>query len=475
MLTIKRHSIETLALHSYTVTSQQEMLVVDPLWDYEIYLQQAKETQTQIVGIIVTHLHTDFICGFMALAHRLNIPIYLGYNLSETEEVLGVPEHSMQIMVQDGLVIKWGDVVGKFWLTPGHSMGDLSLLVYDDDKMNWDGVRAIFTGDLLFNGEVGRPEPLLLPGIEENIAASYASIKRLTELPGSVQIYVCHGKGVLAPAGVSKKLETTIEEQNSMNPFFSYSLQDYQLKIKNDPRPLIQTSAMIIKKNQDGRIWDDHANHENLDPTMITLDSFVGMVKGNTYQMLDARFGEDFAQGFVAGFVNMDLDSKVELWSQIIFSPSQPILVICDPGDEIEVLNRLSSVGLDNVAGFLAGGFTSWEEAGLPIKSYRRVEVKKAYALLNGERAPTLIDIRPQYEIQMEGAIAQHQEVDFLTFYNQMEIGIPDKKKEILLLCANGHRTATLASMLCNLGYTNVADIKGGINAWKYNQLPLIG
>jgi hydroxyacylglutathione hydrolase len=438
--------------------------VVDPQRDVDQYVASAAAHGLTIAHVLLTHFHADFIAGHLELRDRTGAAIYLG--AAAKAEYRFTP-------LADGDVVEFGDVRLQALETPGHTPESISIKVYD---LAHDGERphAVLTGDTLFVGDVGRPDLRVALGWSAGDlgALLYDSLRnKLLTLPDSSLVYPAHGAGSLCGKAISKETVSTIGEQRRVN----YALQPMgkpefiALVTADQPdAPAYFTYDAVLNSRE--RPTLDQMLARDLQP--LTIERVLAL-QAEGAQILDTREAVEFAAAHVAGSVNVGLGGQYATWAGTVLSPDRPIVVIADPGREQESAVRLGRIGFDRIAGYLEGGMASLASRSDVTRSTERVSAPLAAERLagTGGPVPVAIDVRgPGERARAHVAGSVSLPLNHLAEH----LGDIPRDRPLLVYCAGGYRSSIAASLLQRDGFTNVAEIAGGITAWEAAHLPVV-
>jgi len=460
---LKQFYLSCLAHASYLIGDETTGMaaVVDPQRDIGIYLSFAAEHKLTIKHVFLTHLHADFVAGHLELRDQLDAAIYLGARAQAEYKF---------IPLSDGSAVEFGTVRMKAIETPGHTPESISIAVYDLTRS--DTVpHAVLTGDTLFVGDVGRPDLRASLGWSANDlgALLYESIQnKILPLPDESLVYPAHGAGSLCGKAISKETVSTIGEQRRLN----YALQPMskqafiELVTADQPEapPYFVYDAVLNSKE---RATLDEALQRELKP--LELGRVLELQAGGA-QILDTREPEEFASAHLEGTTNIGLSGQYATWVGTILNREKPIVVIANPGREMESAVRLGRIGFDNVAGYLQDGMQSLASRPDLTKTSERFSPPLAAEVLASEGAPQLVDVRTSLEREQKfiaGSVGMPLN-RLLERSNEL-----DKKQPVLVYCAGGYRSSIAASLLQQGGFSNVNEIAGGLAAWELAKLPL--
>ena len=442
-----------LAQGAYYIESQGEAAVIDPLREVQPYLDRAEQDGATIKYVLETHFHADFVSGHLDLAKKTGATIVYGPNAKT-----GFDAH----IAQDGEVLKIGNVSIQVLHTPGHTMESTCYLLRDEQGKDL----AVFTGDTLFIGDVGRPDlaqksDLTMADLAGHL---YDSLRnKLMTLADDVTVYPAHGAGSACGKNMSKETVSTIGAQKESN---------YALRAN-------MTKEEFIHEVTDGLLAPPRYFPENVRLNKEGYSSFDAVMQRGTQAlsprafeeavnatgalMLDARHEQDFCLGFIPNSINIGLDGQFAPWvGALIMDVNQPIALIAPLNRIEETITRLSRVGFDHVIGYLEGGMDAWTEAGMEVDTIQSITPAAfAEALAEGQ-VETILDVRRPSEFAAEHIKdANSFPLDYINEY----MGELDKNKTYHLHCQGGYRSMTAASILRSRGFENLVDIKGGFKA----------
>ena len=449
-----------LAEAAYYIESDGEAAIIDPLREVNAYIRKAEKNSAKIKYVFETHFHADFVSGHVDLAQKTGAQIVYGPN-AET----GFKAH----IAQDGELFKIGKLTIKVLHTPGHTMESSTYLLLDENGKE----KAIFSGDTLFIGDVGRPDLAVKSDLtqEELAGFLYDSLRnKIMTLPEDITVYPAHGAGSACGKSMSKETTDTLGHQKLVN----YALQpmtksEFVQRVLDGISPAPQYFAKNALMNKQGTTSIDlvleHAAHA------FSPEVFEQVANAEGALILDTRDAQVFAKGFIPGSVNIGLGGQFAPWvGALITDLKQSILLVTDPGKEEESVTRLARVGYDFTLGYLEGGFETWQESGRETDKIESVPAN-AFADTFKEKNIQVLDVRKPAEYE-NGHI---QEVNNhpLDFINEWA-GSLDKKKTYYIHCAGGYRSMVTASILKARGFENVVDIQGGFKSIAETDIKLI-
>ena len=454
---LKQYYLGCLAHASYLIADEASgrAAVVDPQRDVEQYLADADELGCRIGHVFLTHFHADFVAGHLELRERAGATIHLGAR-AEAEYPF--------VPMADGSFVDLGPVRLVVLETPGHSPESISILVYDPAQ-GMDAPHAVLTGDTLFIGDVGRPDLRGALGWSADELASmlYDSLHdKLARLPDDTLVYPAHGAGSLCGKSLSSETVSTIGIQRSYNYALApMSRERFIETVTSDlpDAPAYFTYDAVLNTRE--RPTLEEALERELHP--LTLEHALD-VAATGAQLLDTREPAKFDGAHLRGSVNVGLSGSYASWCGTLLDPERPIVLIAEPGRELEAATRLGRIAFDSVAGYLSGGMQAL--AGRPdlLDRIERITAGSLSERLAAPEPPLLIDVRAPAEWR-ERRIEAAVNVPLQRLPEQMTT-LP-REHPIVVHCATGYRSAIAASLLQRDGYPDVADLVGGMAAWE--------
>ena len=441
-----------LAHGAYYITSNGEAAIIDPLREIQPYLNRAEKDGVKIKFIFETHFHADFVSGHLDLAKATGANIVYGPTAKPNFDA---------ITAADNQIFEVGNVKIKVLHTPGHTMESSCFLLTDETGKE----TAIFTGDTLFIGDVGRPDlaQKVIPDLTQDILAAhlYESLKnKIMPLNNDLIVYPGHGAGSACGKNMSKETTDTLGHQKETN----YALQ-----------PNL-TKDQFIKEVLDGLMPPPSYFPKNVLMNILGYDSISTILKNGLTQfspatfevaaeesnavIIDTRNAQDFAKGYIPGSINIGIDGSFATWvGTLILDIEQPILFISNEGREEEVVTRLARVGYDKTLGYLKGGIQSWEEARKSLETIESINVYELSDLLYLNANLPVLDIRKASEFN-----SQHIEnaINAPLDYINDSMMLINKSKTYYVHCAAGYRSMIFISILKTRGFDNLIDVRGG-------------
>lgn len=441
-----------LAQGAYYIESGNEAAVIDPLREISPYLEKARKNGATIKYVLETHFHADFVSGHIDLANASGATIVYGPGAN--------PSFNAHI-AKDGEELKVGELTIKVLHTPGHTMESTCYLL--KDKSGKDV--AIFTGDTLFVGDVGRPDLAQNENLTMDDLAGhlYHSLRtKILPLNDDIIVYPAHGAGSACGKNMARETSDTLGHQKRTN----YALRNIskEIFIKEVTEGLTPPPRYFpenVRMNKEG--YDNIQKVLERGNRPLTPEAFEGMANETKALILDTRDPQIFAEGFIPNSINIGIDGTFAPWvGTLIPDVKQPILLIAEKGREEEVITRLARVGYDYALGYLEGGFESWKKAGKEIDTITSVEVEALTANVN--KSKILLDVRKESEYISEHVDgAKNSPLDYIND-NMPAI---EKDKTYYVHCAGGYRSMIFISILKARGYDNLIDVKGGFKALK--------
>lgn len=449
-----------LAQGAYYIVSEGEAAIIDPLREVEPYIERMKKDGVTLKYIFETHFHADFVSGHVTLSEKTGAPIIYGPTAEPTFEA---------IIAKDGQEFKLGNIVIKALHTPGHTMESTTYLLRDESGKD----RAIFSGDTLFLGDVGRPDlaQKATSMTQEDLAGLlFESLrKKIMPLGDEVIVYPAHGAGSACGKNMMKETMDTLGNQKKVN----YALRADMTKdefIKEVTDGLLPPPAYFplnVKMNKEG--YQDIEKVLEEGTKALSPDAFEMVVDANDAIVLDVRPSDQFSKGFVPRSVNINLDGSFAPWVGALVKDVQtPILLVVPEERAEEAITRLSRVGFDNTLGYLKGGIEAWKKAGKEIDQVTRIPAKELSARYAKDAA--IFDVRRPTEYSSEHV--ENAVNTPLSEINDHLSAFPDKK-DFYVYCASGNRSMTAASILKARGIHNLIEIEGGIGALKETEIPI--
>ncbi len=446
-----------LAEAAYYIESKGEVAIIDPLREVEPYIKKAKENNAKIKYIFETHFHADFVSGHVDLAKKTDAVIVYGPTKMET---------GFKAMIgEDGEEFKLGDVTIKLIHTPGHTMESSCFLLKDENGKEV----AIFTGDTLFIGDVGRPDlaqHVISDMTEDKLAGHlFDSLRnKIMPLSNDLIVYPGHGAGSACGKNMSKETFDTLGHQKEVNYALNPSLskEEFKKQLLNGLMPPPGYFPQNVLMNIKGYESFDHVLQKGT--RALNAKEFEAAANELHALIIDTRKADDFHKEFIPNAVNIGIDGSFATWvGTLVPDVNHPILLVIDEGREEEVITRLARVGYDNPIGYLKGGLKAWKEAGFETDAIRSISAEE-FASRYANHTLNILDVRKASEYNSEHIIdAINAPLDYI---NDSMTKV-DKNKEYYVHCAGGYRSMTFISILQARGYRNLTNVAGGFSAIK--------
>jgi hydroxyacylglutathione hydrolase len=455
-MTVEQLYTNCLSEAAYFIESNGEAAVIDPLRDYQAYIDLAAAKGVTIKYIFETHFHADFVSGHIDLSHKTGAPIIYG-----PEAVTGYPI----TVATNNQRFKVGNIEIEALHTPGHTPESTCYLLRDEDKVPY----CLFTGDTLFVGDVGRPD--LFGNVltkEEMAARMFESLKIIKSLPDEILVYPAHGPGSACGKNIGKETWSTIGNQKRLN----YALQDLSIDefIKIVTTGLSkppQYFPLNAKINKEGYSSLDEVLFRSRKP--LSIAEFE-QAKQNGIVVIDTRHENEFEQGFIPGSVFIGLHGRFAEWVGTLIRIDEPVLLITATGKEEETILRMARVGYDHVIGYLDGGFDAWKNAGKTFDMVISIDAEE-FKLDYLHDEITVVDVRKESEYEA-GHVSGALNVVLQHFDEQ--IGkLEDRQKDTYVHCHGGYRSMIAASLLKRRGYHQLRNISGGWQAISKTDIPV--
>ena len=438
-----------LAQGAYYIESNGEVAIIDPLREVNPYIEKAEKENGKIKYIFETHFHADFVSGHVDLAKQTGATIVYGPNASTKYDT-----H----IAKDGETFKLGDITIKVLHTPGHTMESTTYLLLDEEGKE----HAIFSGDTLFLGDVGRPDLAVKSDLTEAELAEmlYDSLRqKIMTLPDEVIVYPGHGAGSACGKNMKKETVGTIGEEKATNYALrsDMSKEEFVKEVTEGLTPPPSYFPKNVMMNKEGYESIDEVLERGLQA--LSPAGFEAAANETSALILDTRSPEAFVEGFIPNSIFIGIDGNFAPWvGSLIPDINQPILIVAEQGREEEVVTRLARVGYDNAIGYLKGGFDAWVKEGKDTDSIKSVSPQK-FAEIYKSEMPTVVDVRKPSEFQSEHVKdAVNRPLDYLNDHMQEF----DREKPQYLHCAGGYRSVIAASILKSRGFENVINIEEG-------------
>ncbi|PWA08715.1 MBL fold metallo-hydrolase [Flavobacterium laiguense] len=449
-----------LAQGAYYITSNGEAAIIDPLRETQPYLDRIERDGVKLKYIFETHFHADFVSGHLDLSNETGATIVYGPTAK--------PEFEAIIAI-DNEIFEIGNIKIKVLHTPGHTMESSTYLLIDENGKDY----AIFSGDTLFIGDVGRPDLAQKAAsmTQEQLAGLlFHSLRdKVMTLADDVIVYPAHGAGSACGKNMSKETVSTIGNQKENNYALRANMTEAEFitEVTDGLLPPPAYFGMNVAMNKKG--YDSFEHVKDLGMKALTVNEFEALAEETGALILDTRNNGDFCKGFIPQSINIGINGDFAPWvGALIAEVKQPILLVTELGREEETVTRLSRVGFDNQIGHLKGGFETWKNASKEIDTVNRINAEQFNEQVKiGESK--IIDIRKATEYS-----AEHIEEAYSKPLANINDWIKDidPKEHFFMHCAGGYRSMIAASILQARGFRNFTEIEGGYNAIAKTTIP---
>lgn len=441
-----------LAQGAYYITSAREAAIIDPLRETQPYVERLKKDGVRLKYIFETHFHADFVSGHLDLSKKTDAPIVYGPTANPEFEA---------IIAEDNQIFEIGDIKIKVLHTPGHTLESSCYLLIDEEGNE----KALFSGDTLFLGDVGRPDlaQKATDMTQEDLAGLlYDSLyQKILTLNNDIVVYPAHGAGSACGKNMQKETVDTLGNQKEANYALNQSDKESFIKAVTDgllpPPAYFGMNVMMNKKGY-------HSFDEVLSKGLYALkpEQFEEIAEASGALILDVRNNGEFAKEFIPQSVNIGLDGDFAPWvGALVEDVNQLILLVTKPGDEEEAVTRLSRVGFDHILGFLEGGIEAWKNNGKETDIVNRISAGQFEREIE-EKEVKIIDVRKESEYAAEHVNNAYSKP--LAYINEW-IDEIRPGEHFYLHCAGGYRSMMAASILQARGYRNFTEIEGGFKA----------
>lgn len=449
-----------LAQGAYYIESEGEAAIIDPLREVDSYIKTAEENGAKIKYIFETHFHADFVSGHLTLSKETGAPIVYGPTAEPSFDA---------IIAEDAQEFKLGNVTIIALHTPGHTMESTTYLLRDENGKD----HAIFSGDTLFLGDVGRPDLAQKAAhmTQEELAGTlFDSLRnKIMPLADDVIVYPAHGAGSACGKNMMKETVDTLGNQKKMN----YALRadmtrdEFIEEVTEGLLPPPQYFPLNVKMNKEG--YEDIDKILERGTQALSPDAFETAANETGAIVLDVRHQDDFAKGHVPRSIFIGLDGSFAPWvGALVADVEQPILLVTPEGREEETITRLSRVGFDHTLGYLKGGIDAWKVAGKEADTVDSVNAEELKALV--DKGVPVYDVRKESEYKAEHVEDAH--LTPLDYINDHLSEFPEKET-FYVHCAGGYRSMIASSILKSRGIHNLVDVSGGFADIKKAGIPV--
>jgi hydroxyacylglutathione hydrolase len=449
---IEQFFLGCLAHASYLVASEGIAAVIDPQRDVDIYIESAREKGLKIEHIIETHLHADFVSGHHELAERTGARIYLGKDASATFP---------HVAIKDGDTLQFGNCRFDFLHTPGHTIEGICAVLTDLAEPSRP--RAVFTGDTLFVGDVGRPDLSGDHTPQELAAMLYQSLhEKLLKLPDDTEIFPAHGAGSLCGRQMGSERSSTIGKQRRTNyALLARSSEEFIHLLTDSLPPRPEYFGRDVELNRQGA-----ASLDQLPPPVPLRAPEVLRLQSEGAIVLDTRPAMEFAVAHVPGSVHIALSGQYASWAARLLGLDKRIILVGEDADQLrESQLRLARVGIEHVDAYLEGGITGWLKSGYELDYIPQISVQEFADLQEQEKDHiAILDVREPGEVET-GAFEDSIRIPLGQLVERT--GELNPGKLVVVHCKGGYRSSIATSILRRAGLREIADLTGGFDAWK--------
>ncbi len=444
-----------LAQGAYYIESNGEVAIIDPLREVEPYLVRAKNDAAEIKYIFETHFHADFVSGHVTLSKQTGAPIVYGPEANPSFEA---------IIAEDGQEFPLGDVTIKVLHTPGHTMESTTYLLRDKDGKD----HAIFSGDTLFLGDVGRPDLAQKAAdvTQEDLAGIlYDSLRsKIMPLNDAVIVYPAHGAGSACGKNMMKETVDTLGNQKRINYALRSDMtkQEFIAEVTDGLLPPPKYFPLNVQMNKEG--YEDITAVLERGTTALDPEAFEHAANETGAIVLDVRHQNEFVKGHVPRSIFIGLNGDFAPWVGALIADTKQVLLLVTPvGKEAETITRLSRVGFDGTIGYLGGGFESWQKSGKEFDTMPSLTAAVSKEKIASTNA-LVFDVRKEPEYQAEHLVdVKHTPLsDLNSFLSEFP-----KEGNFYIHCAGGYRSVIAGSILKSRGIHNLVNVEGGFGALK--------
>ncbi len=453
---IKQFYTNCLSEAAYYIESEGQVAIIDPLRDIDAYLELANERNAKIKYIFETHFHADFVSGHIDLSKQTGAPIIYGPNAKPKYEIYSA---------KDGETLPLGKISIEVIHTPGHTLESSCYLLKDENNKP----HAIFTGDTLFVGDVGRPDLSSGNMSTEDLAAiMYETIQtKILPLQDDILVYPAHGPGSSCGKNLGPNTHSTIGEQKQTNYALKpQSKEEFVKAVTTGLQIAPVYFAINAKINQQG--YEEVKKVAQQGTQQLSIDEFKNTVSEGAI-ILDTRNATIFTQGFIPGSISIGLEGRFAEWAGMILPFDQKMVLVTEAGKEEETVIRLSRVGFENMQGCLKGGFEAWQNDGEKIDLIIDIEADELMMDLPHDPNLLVVDVRKETEFG-EGHLEDAMNLPLSEMTNIVELAQFEETQNLYIHCAGGYRSVIAASLLKRQGVNNLRNVLGGWNTIKQQE-----
>lgn len=451
-----------LAQGAYYLESEGECLIIDPLREVEPYIAKAAKDNAKIKYILETHFHADFVSGHLELSKKTGAEIVYGPTANPSFDAL---------IAEDGQVLTLGKLKIKVLHTPGHTMESTCYLLFDENGKE----HALFSGDTLFIGDVGRPDLAQKSTltIQDLAGFLFDSLRnKIMTLPDDVLVYPAHGAGSACGKNMSKETYDTLENQKMFNYALRANMSKEEfIKEVTDGLELVPPPYYFPKNVMINKTGAKDLEQATAKIQALSAQAFEAAANETGAVIIDTRAAQTFKNGFIPNSINIGIKGDFAPWvGTLITDIEQNILLVSDLDTLEEVTTRLSRVGYDNVIGYLENGFETWKESGKEIDTISSISADEFAAIFEQSEGKILVnDVRKPSEYSAEH-VNEAFSIPLATLSNNMSEF--SKSETNYIHCAGGYRSMIASSILKSRGFDNIVDVAGGFAAIAKTNVP---
>ncbi|MDB5201866.1 MAG: fold metallo-hydrolase [Ferruginibacter sp.] len=445
---IKQLYTNCLSEAAYYIESEGEAAIIDPLRDIGDYIALAKERNAGIKYIFETHFHADFVSGHIDLSKTTGAPIIFGPGA-----VTNFDAHN----AKDGEIFKLGKISIEVLHTPGHTLESSCFLLRDEN----DQPHAIFTGDTLFVGDVGRPDLSSGDMTSEELASiMYDTLQnKILPLADHVIVYPAHGPGSSCGKNLGPNTFSTIAEEKKTNYALQPQTRETFVKAVTDGLNAAPVYfAVNARINQQG--YDNIADVTARGTKELSVAELKQRLSEDII-LLDTRPASEFTQGFIPGSIFIGLEGRFAEWAGSLLPFDKQLVLVTPAGKEEETVVRLSRVGFDKMEGYLKGGFEAWRAAGEKVDMIIDVEADELMMDIPHDENLQVVDVRKETEFG-EGHLKDALNLPLSEMTDVVELAQFEDNQNLYIHCAGGYRSVIAASLLKRQGVHNLRNVLGG-------------
>ena len=448
-MTIKQIYTACLSQASYYIESRGECIIIDPIKDIEEYDNLIKKNKSKLKYVLETHFHADFISGHLELSDKYNAPIVFGPNSNTSFK---------SITLNDQDIIKLGDISIRVIHTPGHTLESVCYLLYDEKNIE----KALFTGDTLFVGDIGRPDLAVNNNLSLNDLASmlYDSLyNKILKLNNNVLIYPAHGQGTQCGKNLSQETFSTLYDQKQNNYALKFkSKDDFVDSITKDLPTAPEYFKDSAHLNKDGYKNNSEIINKSLKKISATkLKSYLD----SGFLILDTRNPKDFLEYHIKNSLNIPLDGKYAVTAANLIGIKKSVILVCDKKNVNESIVRLNRVGFENILGYFNIDNSISKDLILTIKN---IKASKAHSIENYE----YLDVRTKNEYDEKHV---KNAINIPLYELNESISLLNDNSNYLVYCRTGYRSSVASSILKRNKINNIINVSEGINGLVKNDL----